>query len=182
MAAFRVRKEKVLVLDPDAPSREILLPHLQRAGYQVVETTSGGEALSEAAVERPDLIIMESVLPDLDGLEVCRRLQTGVATRQIPVMFLTVKDESEDRLAALSAGAYDYVTKPFSPAEIMSRIEAHFRRSRKDRESNPLTGLPGGPQVSPELNARIAQGQPFALLYADLDSFTAFNDYYGFIR
>ncbi|HLE81036.1 MAG TPA: HD domain-containing phosphohydrolase, partial [Dehalococcoidia bacterium] len=96
--------------------------------------------------------------------------------------FLTVKDESEDRLAALSAGAYDYVTKPFSPAEIMSRIEAHFRRSRKDRESNPLTGLPGGPQVSPELNARIAQGQPFALLYADLDSFKAFNDYYGFIR
>lgn len=182
MQMLRAREEKILIIDADASAREILRSHMEQVAFKVIEADTGREGLSKAFKEKPDLVILEWVLPDMDGVEVCRQFQEGLMTRRIPVMFLTVRGESEDALAALAAGAYEYMIKPVPAAEVVSRVQAFLRRSRQDREANPLTGLPGGNQINSELESRIGQKGLFALLHADLDSFKAFNDYYGFLR
>src|SRR6478752_49785 len=125
---------KVLVVDDEPSIVDAVATALRYEGFEVREATSGREALALAQEQSPDLIVLDVMLPDLDGLEVTRRLRTdGV---RIPVLFLTARDGVADKVAGLTVGGDDYVTKPFSLAEIVARIRAILRRTGPDRDDD----------------------------------------------
>jgi two-component system, OmpR family, response regulator len=117
--------QKVLVVDDDAHIRDVVCFALRRAGYRPLTAGDGRVALETAARELPALVILDILMPELDGTEVCRRLR---ATSDVPVIFLTSKDEEMDRILGLELGGDDYVVKPFSPGELVARVKAVLRR------------------------------------------------------
>ena len=124
---------KILVVDDEQPIIDVLTYNLQRAGYDVIVAWDGAEALALARRERPALMILDLMLPKLDGIEVCRTLRREAAANQepdIPIIMLTARDEEIDRVLGLELGADDYVTKPFSPRELVARVKAVLRRSQ----------------------------------------------------
>ncbi|MDO8691594.1 MAG: response regulator [Dehalococcoidia bacterium] len=176
------RGDTVLLVDADVGGRAAFCSQFEQANYTVIQADSGREALSRALKEAPDVVILESDLPDMDGTELCLLLQQGPTTRRAPVIFLSSRGDQEHVLAALEAGAWEYITKPIAPTVLVGRVHAFLKRSRQDRDANPLSGLPGGNQIRAEMEARIGLKRPFAFLYVDADSFKAFNDHYGFSR
>jgi DNA-binding response OmpR family regulator len=120
---------KILVVDDERSITDLLEYNLQRNGYQVVTARDGRQALRLAQAEQPDLIILDLMLPGLDGLDVCRALQRESA---IPVIMLTARDEEADKIVGLELGADDYITKPFSVRELMARVKAVLRRATPD--------------------------------------------------
>jgi DNA-binding response OmpR family regulator len=122
----------VLVVEDDPKTRQTLVLYLEHAGFAVAQAADGPAALAQAALVRPDLVVLDRMLPGLDGLEVCRRLR---ADGPLPVIFLTARATEEDRLEGLDLGADDYVVKPFSPKELVARVRAVLRRA-------PGAGLP----------------------------------------
>src|SRR6056297_3091681 len=142
----------------------------------------GVEALELGVADPPDLILLDVMMPRMDGLEVLRRIREDVRTSHLPVVLVTARVQREDTLEGLSAGADDYVTKPFDADVLVARVEAALRRSGQERARNPLTGLPGNERILGELSRRIDGRQDLALLYVDLDRFKPFNDHYGFLR
>ncbi len=121
--------EYVLVIEDEEDIQELLHYNLSREGYQVACLGSGEEGLKEAASRQPDAIVLDLMLPGLNGLEVCRMLKAAVRTAEIPVIILTAKGEEQDVIAGFDAGADDYVTKPFSPRVLVARLNAVLRRT-----------------------------------------------------
>lgn len=121
---------RVLVVEDEPDIRNLVVFHLEREGFTSRTARTGPEALRQVKTSPPDLILLDLMLPELDGLEVCRRLRGDPATASIPVIMLTARGEEVDRVVGLELGADDYVTKPFSPKELMARIRAVLRRSR----------------------------------------------------
>jgi two-component system OmpR family response regulator len=117
--------QKILVVDDDAHIREVVCFALRRAGYQPIQAADGAAALDTASREKPSLIILDIVMPELDGTAVCTHLR---ATSDVPVIFLTSKDDEMDRVLGLELGGDDYVVKPFSPRELVARVKATLRR------------------------------------------------------
>ena len=130
---------RVLVVEDEADIRDLLAFHLERDGYQVTRATTGPEALRQLRAAPPDLVILDLMLPELDGLEVCRRLRADPATATLPVIMLTAKGDEVDRVVGLELGADDYVVKPFSPKEMLARVRAVLRRARTPLSGAPLT-------------------------------------------
>ena len=124
---FVSRAATILVVDDEDTVRRMLVFPLEREGYRVLEAEDGESALDLAAVERPDLILLDVMLPGIDGLEVCKRVR---ASSTVPIIMLTAKDDEIDKVLGLELGADDYLTKPFSLAELRSRIRAVLRRAR----------------------------------------------------
>ncbi|MEV0439818.1 response regulator transcription factor [Streptomyces spectabilis] len=118
---------RVLVVDDDLTVAEVVTGYLERAGYAVDRAVDGPGALDRAAAREPDLVVLDLMLPGMDGLEVCRRLR---ARGPVPVIMLTARGDEDDRILGLEIGADDYVTKPFSPRELVLRVESVLRRSR----------------------------------------------------
>lgn len=116
---------KILVVDDDPRLRELLVVTFQRAGHGTVTASDGRMALTHAARESPDLIVLDIGLPELDGIEVCRRIRQ---TSNVPILFLSARDDEVDRILGLELGADDYVTKPFSPRELVARVKAILKR------------------------------------------------------
>lgn len=154
---------KLLVVDDDPRLRELLTITLERAGYQVITARDGQMALTHAARETPDLIVLDVGLPELDGLEVCRRLR---ATSEVPILFLTARDDEIDRVLGLELGADDYVTKPFSPRELVARIKAILKRSRPVSAPQLLTH--GALTVDVAAHSCLVAGTPLALTATEL--------------
>lgn len=121
---------KVLVVDDDAHIREVITFALKRAGYAVDTAKDGLEALRRIERDTPELVVLDILMPEMDGLEVCRTLRGGSAAagRNLPILFLSSKDDEVDRVVGLELGADDYIVKPFSPRELVARVKAHFRR------------------------------------------------------
>ncbi|QMU80050.1 response regulator transcription factor [Streptacidiphilus sp. PB12-B1b] len=119
----------MLVVDDDPTVAEVVAGYLLRAGYLVERAEDGRAALERVAETRPDLLVLDLMLPGIDGLEVCRQIRADRATRALPVVMLTAKGDEHDRILGLELGADDYVTKPFSPRELMLRIQSVLRRS-----------------------------------------------------
>ncbi|HHW56035.1 MAG: response regulator [bacterium] len=117
--------EKILVVDDEKPIADILRYNLEQAGYEVVVAYDGEEAVAKAKRDDPDLMILDIMLPKLDGFSVCRQVRTF---SQVPILMLTAKEEELDKILGLELGADDYVTKPFSPREIVARVKAILRR------------------------------------------------------
>src|SRR3954452_23967155 len=121
-------KTKVLVIEDDRSLAEVLSYNLNVAGYEVLVATDGQDGLLKAQTKSPDLVLLDLMLPVVDGLDVCRRLRAGSATRELPIIMLTAKSEESDELIGFSLGADDYVTKPFSVKVLLERIKALRRR------------------------------------------------------
>jgi diguanylate cyclase (GGDEF)-like protein len=175
-------RPRILIVDDEKHIRKVLTLQLEAHGYRVETAGDGVEALDKVEVDPPDLILLDVMMPRMDGYEVCRRLRRNFRTSQIPIIILTAKDQLPEKVTGLEGGANDYVTKPFAMAEVLLRIKNVLSWSQLQRQANPLTGLPGNLAIEQELETRIQQGVPFAFVYADMDNFKAFNDYYGYNR
>ncbi len=173
---------RVLVVDDEPPIREILKFQLENAGYSVACAGDGQEGLELVAESPPDLVILDLMIPRMDGYEVCRRIKSEFDTRHIPVIMLTARGELDEKLKGLENGANDYVVKPFSMPELLMRVKNVLQWSQTQREANPLTGLPGNVSIERELTQRIDAEEQFAFIYTDIDNFKALNDYYGYAR
>ena len=173
---------RVLIVDDDEDIRAYLEVTLELAGFDVLLAGSGEHALAVARDEEPDLVVLDVMMPGIDGLEVLRRLRADARTSHLPVILLTAKAQTDDTVRGLEVGADDYVTKPFDAEVLLARIHSALRRADLQRARNPLTGLPGNEPIQRTLASRLEADEPVALLYVDLDQFKPFNDYYGFLR
>ncbi|KJS79408.1 response regulator transcription factor [Desulfosporosinus sp. BICA1-9] len=126
----------ILVVDDEEPIQELLRFNLEKEGYLVRVAKDGKEALDRVAKEQPDLIVLDLMLPGMDGLEVCKRLKLTPSFQQIPIIMLTAKGEVIDKVLGLELGADDYMTKPFSPRELIARIKARLRRLNPKEETD----------------------------------------------
>lgn len=131
-------RQKILVIDDEASIRQIVETRLKLAGYEVITAADGVEALEQAATHQPNLIVLDIMMPKLDGFEVCRELRKNMTT---PIIMLTAKGDITDRIAALELGADDYVVKPFSPRELEARIKAVLRRTHTDQAKQTVINV-----------------------------------------
>jgi two-component system, OmpR family, phosphate regulon response regulator PhoB len=129
---------EVLVVEDEADIRNLVVLHLTREGYRCRTAGNGPDALREARSQPPDLIVLDLMLPEMDGLEVCRRLRADPSTAALPVIMLTAKADEVDRVVGLELGADDYMVKPFSPKELVARVRAVLRRTRPPITSRVL--------------------------------------------
>jgi len=176
------RRQTILVADDDADLRDILRSVLEPAGYEVLEAPDGAAALELIRSRTPDLLVLDYMMPHLTGPQVCERLKQDTLLRHVPIIMLTGKSEVQDKVDGITAGADDYVVKPFEPLELLARVHMVIRRTTQDLEANPLTRLPGNNAIRLSLESRLAAKGPIAIGYTDLDRFKAFNDHYGFRR
>jgi two-component system, OmpR family, phosphate regulon response regulator PhoB len=132
-------KPKILLVEDDVSLTELVRYNLERDGFEVRNTTDGEEALVMAQEARPDLVILDWMIPNLSGIEVCRRLRRQPETANLPILMLTARAEEADRIRGLETGADDYITKPFSPRELSARIRAVLRRLRPALSGAALT-------------------------------------------
>jgi DNA-binding response OmpR family regulator len=174
--------QRVLVADDDPGIRQLLELTLRSDGYDVICASNGHELVQLAQERVPGLILVDLVMPYMDGYEAIRQMRNDTRTAHIPMLILTARSRTGDIVVGFDTGADDYIAKPFDIAELLARVRSHLRRAAQRPVLNPLTGVPGGVLLSQELRHRLAGGQPLALLYADLDNFKAFNDAYGFSR
>ena len=175
-------QERVLVVDDDPDILKFVQVNLELEGYSAESAENGRIALDAAKDSPPDLVLLDVMMPEMDGLTVLRRLRSSPATANVPVILLTAKALAEDRVRGLDFGADDYITKPFDVGELMARVRSVLRRAQQMRDVSPLTGLPGNFRISRELESRVGAAEPLAVVHADLDNFKAFNDHYGFMR
>jgi diguanylate cyclase (GGDEF)-like protein len=172
----------ILVVDDDVDIVRFVEMNLRLEGYRVLIARDGAEALELVATDLPDLILLDVMMPGLDGIEVTRRLRADSRTSTLPIIMLTAKTMTADRVLGLTAGADDYIIKPFDTLELVARVRSTLRRNAEARAMSPLTGLPGNIRIEDEIAGRVSSGSPFAVAYLDLDNFKAFNDAHGFLR
>ena len=120
----------VLVVEDEPAQAEVLAYNLEREGYRIARAPDGEEAMERLGDERPDLVLLDWMLPGLSGIEVCRRIRARSETRDVPVLMVTARGEEADRVRGLDTGADDYVVKPYSVQEVVARVRAHLRRTR----------------------------------------------------
>ncbi|MFA5938243.1 MAG: response regulator transcription factor [Sinimarinibacterium sp.] len=130
--------QKILVVDDDANIREVLCYALHKAGYATATAADGEQALARFAAERPHLVVLDILMPELDGTEVCRRLRADPRNAGVPIIFLSSKDDEIDRIVGLELGGDDYVSKPFSPRELVARVRARLRTTAPAAPAAPL--------------------------------------------
>ncbi|MFJ5221791.1 response regulator transcription factor [Streptomyces sp. NPDC088400] len=164
-----VRSTRVLVVDDDPTVSEVVAGYLDRAGYLVDRADDGPTALVRADAHRPDLVVLDLMLPGMDGLEVCRRLRDR---GPVPVIMLTARGDEDDRILGLEVGADDYVTKPFSPRELVLRVESVLRRSRPDPGTRPLGAA--GLAVDPRARRATKNGGELPLTLREFDLLSFF--------
>ncbi|HNX80721.1 MAG TPA: response regulator [Candidatus Omnitrophota bacterium] len=171
---------KILIVDDDPDIRDVLKLTLSEENYSVTEAQDGEAALKIINTKAPDLVLLDYKIPKIDGREVCRRVKKDLLLRHLPIIMVTGKGDINDRVGGIDAGADDYVVKPFEPKELLARIRMVLRRTERDLEANPLTRLPGNVSILNELQKRIDSTALYAVCYADLNKFKAYNDKYGF--
>ena len=174
------RPRRILLAEDDDDVGRYVELSLAVEGFEIHRARDGSAAVSKAVEVQPDLVLLDIGMPGMDGLSVCEELRRDPRTSATPIIMLTARVQQFDKITGLHAGADDYVTKPFDPAELVARIEAALRRTRQLRDVSPLTGLPGNIAIFRHLELLLASDIPFALMHADLDNFKAFNDRYGF--
>ncbi|MFI8100623.1 response regulator transcription factor [Streptomyces sp. NPDC086023] len=171
---------RILVVDDDPTVAEVVTGYLRRAGHTVGHAADGPGALALAAADPPELVVLDLMLPGIDGLEVCRRLR---ADRPVPVIMLTARGTEEDRIAGLELGADDYVTKPFSPRELVLRVESVLRRSRPGAESAvvraPAPLRAAGITLDPVTRRATRDGAELALTLREFDLLAHFLSHPG---
>ena len=176
------KPDTILIADDDEDIVRFVEVNLRLEGFEVATAFDGEQALQHAYEVSPDLILLDVMMPKVDGFEVCQRLRSDGRTKNISIIMLTAKSLSADKVVGLTAGADDYMIKPFDPIELVARVKSALRRSKEMRAINPLTQFPGNVQIQDEVTHKVQAGEPFGVMYIDIDDFKAFNDYYGFLR
>jgi PleD family two-component response regulator len=171
---------RILVVDDEPHIRQILKFTLEKAAYQVFCAADGEEALEKMVEVKPNLVLLDVMMPLMDGFEVCRKMRQDFGLSQIPVIMLTAKGDLNEKVKGLEGGANDYLVKPYSNDELLLRVRNVLEWNIRQKEANPLTGLPGNTAIERQLIGRINQKLPYAFLYIDIDNFKGFNDYYGY--
>ncbi|HEY7865645.1 MAG TPA: response regulator [Psychromonas sp.] len=182
-------KQKVLIVDDVIDNIKVLID-LLKPEYKIFFATNGEKALELAQNMAPDIILLDIVMPEMDGFEVCRKLKSNPITCDIPVIFISAMSDIGDETKGLEVGAVDYITKPISPAIVKARVKNHLKLREAMQElkrlyntaldSNPNTGLPGNNSVAKQIKSALDNQENLAVIYSDLDNFKAFNDKYGF--
>jgi diguanylate cyclase (GGDEF)-like protein len=174
------RKRTALVIGHDREMLGILEVNLAHANLQVISAQSGLEALIKASAERPDIILLDNDVLDLEGTDVCRRLEESQQTSHIPLVVLGT--DSKRQTARGTSGHYGYVTKPFDPKEVVALVKTSLKQVERAENANPLTGVSSLSRVNNEIADLIEQNRTFAAIYVDLDDLKAFNSAYGFSK
>jgi phosphate regulon transcriptional regulator PhoB len=167
----------VLVVEDEPDIRNLVVHHLTRDGFRCRTAASGPEALARIRTAPPDLVVLDLMLPELNGLEVCRRLRADPATAAVPIIMLTAKTDEVDRIVGLEMGADDYVAKPFSPKELVARVRAVLRRARPGEPVRPLTV--GGVSLDVARHLVTVEGRPVELTPKEFDLLHALLDAAG---
>jgi len=175
-----MNRSRLLIVEDDVDITNMLKTYFSGMDFDVDVAYRGAEALEMTRHALPDLIVLDILLPDIDGYEVCRSLRKSTRTSQIPVIFLTQKDERGDRLQGLELGADDYITKPFDIEELKLRILGAIRRAARESLTDPRSGLPAGRLIEEQLR-RIIRRDDWALLDVRIIHLDAFRDVYGFV-
>lgn len=173
---------RLLVADDDPYVARLIELSLSLEGFEVEVVHDGEAALAAVLRDPPDLVLLDVMMPRLDGVEVLRRIRSTPATAALPVLLLTAKSLSADKVVGLTAGADDYIVKPFDTLELVARVHTTLRRTAEVRAMSPLTGLPGNRRIEAEITRRARALEPYAVCHVDLDDFKSFNDAYGFLR
>lgn len=174
--------EVVLVVDGDRDISRLVETNLRWQGFSVLVAHDGDEALRTVARQKPDLALVDARTPSVDGLELTRRLRADPLTTALPIIMLAAGSLPVDRVVGLTAGADDYLSKPFDTAELIARVRSTLRRNQEYREVSPLTGLPGNTRILREIADRVRGGEDYAVCVFDIDRFKSVNDAYGFGR
>jgi PleD family two-component response regulator len=174
----------VLVVDDDKVLREIIGTNLELGGFDVLCAPDGPTALALLDDRLPDVVLLDVVMPMMDGYATLGRIRRHATASHVPVIVLTTGSgaDTTEPVKSLDAGADDFIAKPFSPQEMLARVRAKVRRANVDSSLQPLTRLPGNIAIEHEVRRRFEAREPWAVIYADLDNFKAFNDHYGFVR
>ena len=159
-------KKKILVVEDERTIADILVFNLEREGYEAIAAGDGPAGLKSALEDEPDLILLDVMLPGMDGFEVLRRVREK---SQVPVIMLTAREEETDKVEALDMGADDYITKPFSMRELMARVKANMRRTVPPEAEPPAAAVEGRLMISPEQNTVYKNGRPLDLSVREYD-------------
>jgi PleD family two-component response regulator len=173
-------KARLMIVEDDNDISNMLKIYFIGLGYDVDVAPRGSEALEKTHTVLPHLIVLDIMLPDIDGYEVCRRLRQSTRTSHIPVIFLTQKDERSDKLQGLELGADDYITKPFDIEELKLRVQGAIRRSEREALTDPRSGLPAGRLIEEQLRLTIRKSG-WAYMDIRINHFDQFKDVYGFV-
>ena len=173
-------KARLLIVEDDFDISNMLQIYFTGQKFDVDVAPRGSVALEKTRHNLPHLIVLDIMLPDIDGFEVCRILRMNIRTSHVPIIFLTQKDERSDKLAGLELGADDYITKPFDIEELKLRVQRAITRSEQQSLTDPRSGLPSGRLIEEQLR-RIIRQQNWALMDVRINQFEPFNEVYGFV-
>ncbi|GMO35045.1 response regulator transcription factor [Bradyrhizobium sp. TM233] len=165
---------RILIVDDEGHIREVIRVALKKAGMDVIEARDGKEALSRFAADKPDLIVLDIGMPEFDGLDVCREIRKS---SDVPILFLSARDEEIDRILGLEIGGDDYVTKPFSPRELVARVNVILRRlspRNGEAKGGPAALSQGGLLIDPEQHVATFAGTPLKLTAIEFGILRAF--------
>lgn len=168
---------KVLIAEDEEHIRRLIKVILEQGNYNFIEAKDGKEALEKVSEEMPDLIILDLMMPKIDGIEVCKQLKKNALTRKIPIIMLTAKREMSDKVIGIRVGADDYLTKPFEPRELRARVRTFLDKEKKER--NPITNLPTFEHVLSKLKNLDKNLDIYYLFFKNLD---IYKKYYGFSK
>jgi PleD family two-component response regulator len=182
--ASEVHRPTVLIVDDDNVLRQIIGTNLALGGFDVLSAPDGPTALALLDDNIPDVVLLDVVMPLMDGYATLSRIRRHATASHVPVIVLTTGagTDTTEPVKVLEAGADDFINKPFTPQEMLARVRAKVRRANVDSSLQPLTRLPGNIAIEHEVRRRFEAREPWAVIYADLDNFKAFNDRYGFVR
>jgi diguanylate cyclase (GGDEF)-like protein len=173
-------KGRLLIVEDDVDISEMLRIYFESQSYTVLTTTHGQEALELCRRNLPNLVILDILLPDIDGYEVCQQLRANLRTSHIPIIFLTQKDERSDQIKGLEHVVDDYITKPFDLQLLMLRVRNSLQRAGWLSLTSPVTGLPSSKLIEDQLR-RLMRQDEWSILYAEIRGLETFNDVYGFV-
>jgi DNA-binding response OmpR family regulator len=173
-------KARILIVEDDFDISNMLRIYFTGQGYDVDVALGGPEALEKTRLGLPHLIVLDIMLPGIDGYEVCRILRTQTRTSHIPIIFLTQKDERTDKLKGLELGADDFITKPFDIEELKLRVQNAIARSERESLTDPRSGLPSGRMIEDQLR-KIIRRDDWELMDIRLKHFDPFREVYGFV-
>jgi diguanylate cyclase (GGDEF)-like protein len=171
-------------VDDDAVLRDIIGTNLSLGGFDVLFAPDGPTALALLDDRLPDVVVLDVVMPLMDGYATLGRIRRHATASHVPVIVVTTGSgaDTTEPVKSLDAGADDFIAKPFSPQEMLARVRAKIRRANVDSSLQPLTRLPGNIAIEHEIRRRFERHEAWAVIYADLDNFKAYNDHYGFVR
>lgn len=181
VTAFESPPPTILIVEDDPTIGRMLAATLEAEGFSATIASSGEEGIARAMRDMPQLLLLDLLLPGMDGFAVVKHLRGNIKTSHIPVVILSARHDTADKVRAFASQVDDYLTKPFNTDELLARIRTQLRHSQENTLS-ALTLLPSGLRVERAIELQLAGSEQWSILYIDLDNFKAFNDVYGFLR